>query len=61
MGPDPDGIISYSTSHGIVTQAYDPMGMRYHNNTELINGTLVTEIGQSHNKAPPSVGLKWIW
>jgi diketogulonate reductase-like aldo/keto reductase len=60
MGPDPEGIVSYSSSKNILTQAYDPLGMRYHNNTDLINGTLVTDIGQAHGKAGTSVALKWI-
>lgn len=35
--------------------------MRYHNNTDLINGTMVTNIGKAHNsKAGTSVALKWI-
>ena len=45
MGPDPEGIASFSSAHDIQIQAYDPLGMRYHNNTDLINGTMVTEIG----------------
>ena len=60
MGPDPEGIVSYSSSKNILTQAYDPLGMRYHNNTDLINGTLVTDIGQAHGKAGTSIALKWI-
>ena len=60
MGPDPEGIASFSSAHNIQIQAYDPLGMRYHNNTDLINGTMVTEIGQAHGKAGTSVALKWI-
>ena len=60
MGPDPEGIASYSSSKNIQIQSYAPMGERYHNNTDLINGTMVTEIGNAHGKAPSSVGLKWI-
>ena len=60
MGPDPEGIASYSSSKNIQIQAYSPLGMRYKNNTDLINGTMVTDIGESHGKAPNSVGLKWI-
>ena len=60
MGPDAEGITSYSSSKNIQIQAYSPMGLRYHNNTDLINGTMVTDIGIAHDKAPTSVALKWI-
>jgi len=57
MGADPEGIMSYSAQHGIVVEAYSPLGT---NTTELIDGHLTTAIGNAHNKSSPEVALRWI-
>ncbi|KAL1525752.1 hypothetical protein AB1Y20_020596 [Prymnesium parvum] len=57
MGPDPEGLFSYTKSKGIVSQAYSPLG---DNTKELISGELVTSIGRAHNKSGVQVALKWI-
>lgn len=58
MGTDPEGLLSYCASHGIVSQAYSPLGT---GSSELINGPLVTKIGAQHNKTGVQVSLHWIW
>ena len=57
MGADPEGLISYTSSKGILTQAYSPLG---DNTTELITGSLVTSIGKAHAKSGVQVALRWI-
>merc|ERR1712039_120296 len=57
MGPDPLTLISYGHKHGIVSQAYSPLG---NGHMDLINGTLVTSIGKKHNVTGPQVALRWI-
>jgi len=58
MGANPEGLVSYGKSKGVVTQAYSPLG---DNTKELISGDLVTSIGNAHNKSGVQVALKWIW
>jgi len=58
MGPDPLELISYGHAHGIVSQAYSPLG---NGKSELINGTLVTGIGGAHGRSGPQVALRWIY
>lgn len=58
MGADPGGLLSHCASHGIVAQAYSPLG---DNTTELITGPLVSEIGAAHNKSGVQVALRWIY
>ena len=58
MGADPEGLVSYCKSKGIVPQAYSPLG---DNTTELISGPLVSRLGQAHGKSGVQVALKWIW
>jgi len=57
MGPDPEGLLSYSARAGIVVEAYSPLGT---NTTELINGHLTSTIGAAYNKSSPEVALNWI-
>lgn len=57
MGPDPEGLLSYSAGKGIVVEAYSPLGT---GSPELLNGSLTTSIGQAHNKSSPSTALRWI-
>lgn len=61
MGADPGGLLSYSRSKGIQTQAYSPLGSFTKGTSELINGKLVTELGGHHNKSGVQVALRWIW
>ena len=58
MGSDPGGIKSYCKAHGdIVLQAYSPLG---DGTSELINGPLVSGIGDAHNKTGAQVSLAWV-
>jgi len=57
MGVDPIGIVSYCKEKGIVTQAYSPLG---DGSTKLIDGPVVTPIGDAHNKTGAQVSLKWL-
>jgi len=57
MGPDPLSLISYGHAHGVVTQAYSPLG---DGKMDLINGTLVTGIGEAHKMSGPQVALRWL-
>ena len=57
MGADPEGLLSFSASKGIVTEAYSPLGT---NTSELIDGELTTAIGKAHNKSSAEVALRWI-
>jgi len=58
MGADPEGLLSYVKSAGIVLQAYSPLGDNTH---ELISGPLVTRLGAAHFKTGVQAALKWIW
>lgn len=57
MGPDPDTLISYGNSQGVLTQAYSPLG---DGTSELITGKLVTDIGSAHNMTGAQVSMRWI-
>jgi 2,5-diketo-D-gluconate reductase A len=57
MGPDPQGIVSYAKSLGIVSQAYSPLG---DGSSELITGDLVTNIGKAHNVTGAQVSMRWL-
>lgn len=55
MGTDPAGMVSNDKKHGIVPQAYSPLG----------DGTLVSDprlaaIGKKLGKSGPQVALKWV-
>jgi len=58
MGADPEGLVSYCASKGIVAQAYSPLG---DNTTQLITGPLVSRLGAAHGKSGVQVALKWIY
>jgi len=57
MSPDPSGIKSYADQRKIVTQSYSPLG---DGTTELINGPMVSKIGDAHNKTGAQVSLHWV-
>lgn len=57
MGADPEGLLSYSATKGIVVTAYSPLGT---NSPDLINGTVTTRIGKAHGKGAAEVALRWI-
>lgn len=57
-GVDPGGLFSYCKKHGIVTEAYSPLG---DNKTEILSGKLTTSIAKAQNKTAAQVALRWIW
>eukprot|EP00041_Stephanoeca_diplocostata_P004242 m.42060 g.42060 ORF g.42060 m.42060 type:complete len:258 (+) comp14997_c0_seq2:334-1107(+) len=57
MGPDPLKIRDFCAQHGIVVEAYSPLGS---GSKELISGNLTTDIGKKYNKSSPEVAIKWI-
>ena len=57
MGADPGGLFSFSKAHGIVVEAYSPLG---DNTTELISGPLTSGIGAAHGKSSVQVALRYI-
>jgi len=58
MGPDPNGLKSYCKGLGVHLQAYSPLG---NNASALIDGPILGNIGQRHNKSAVQVALEWIW
>ena len=58
MGPDPEGLVSYCKSVGVVPQAYSPLGPTYNTTAknELIEGNLTVSIGKHYNKSGAQVG-----
>ena len=57
MGKDPNGIKSYCDKLGTVLQGYSPLG---DGTSVLINGPLVSGIGDAHNKTGAQVSLQWV-
>jgi diketogulonate reductase-like aldo/keto reductase len=57
MGTDPAGLKSYHDAHGIVTQAYSPLG---NGDSTLITGDLVTGIGKGHGWTGAQVSMRWL-
>lgn len=57
MGLDPQGIRSYHDTHGVVTQAYSPLG---DGDSTLITGDLVTSIGGSHSWTGAQASMRWL-
>jgi diketogulonate reductase-like aldo/keto reductase len=54
MGADPAGLVSYNAKHGIVSQAYSPLG-----NGKLPGDATLTKMGNSYGKTAAQVALKW--
>ena len=57
-GEDPNGLISYSHSKGIVVQAYSPNGGDAH--AALLNAPELIVIAKNHNVSTSAVCLKWV-
>jgi len=57
MGLDPQGLKSYHDVHGIVTQAYSPLGT---GDSTLITGDMVTNIGKAHNWSGAQTSMRWL-
>jgi diketogulonate reductase-like aldo/keto reductase len=55
MGDDPNKIISYCESKGIVVQAYSPLA-----NGKLPADTDLAAIGKIYGKSAAQVALKWL-
>jgi len=55
MGDDPQNLVSYCESKGIVVQAYSPLG-----DGKLIKDTSLATIGANYNKSAAQVALKWL-
>jgi diketogulonate reductase-like aldo/keto reductase len=62
MGPDPEGVVSFGKSHGILYQSFSPFcgPCGPEANKELISGDLVTSIGRAHNVSGSQVSLRWL-
>ena len=54
-GPDPEGLMSYCKSKGIVVQAYAPLAAG-----KVANDPLCEKIGKARSKSAAQVGLRWI-
>ena len=57
MGLDPQGLKSFHDAHGIVTQAYSPLG---NGDSTLITGDMVTNIGKAHNWSGAQTSMRWL-
>eukprot|EP01047_Picozoa_sp_COSAG01_P081369 COSAG01_NODE_16196_length_1260_cov_267.259259_2_plen_119_part_00 len=57
MGEDPEGLVSFTEKHGIVVQAYSPLG-----NGKLLSDPLLKAIGaaQTPPKTSAQVALKFV-
>lgn len=54
-GADPEGLVSYCASKGIVVQAYSPLAAG-----GVIHSPVCTDIGQAVNKSSAQVALRWL-
>jgi diketogulonate reductase-like aldo/keto reductase len=57
-GADPTGLISYCKRHGIVPQAYSPLG-NYATHS-LLHSNLTAAVGLHNNKSAAQVALRWV-
>eukprot|EP00440_Ansanella_granifera_P072583 gb/GFBE01078761.1/.p1 GENE.gb/GFBE01078761.1/~~gb/GFBE01078761.1/.p1 ORF type:complete len:386 (+),score=79.19 gb/GFBE01078761.1/:1-1158(+) len=60
MGSDPQGMRTYAEKHGMVLQAWSPLGSGGHGSDELLKGNLTTSIGKKYGKSSVQIALKWI-
>jgi diketogulonate reductase-like aldo/keto reductase len=58
MGLDPGGIASYCANHGVLLQAYSPLGDG--RSRELISGPLVSAIGAQNGRSGVQTSLKYV-
>lgn len=64
MGPDPSGFRSFADKHGMILQAYSPLG-DWHSpghgaNEDIMSGQFTTSLAKAHNKSTIAVALKWL-
>merc|ERR1712048_170396 len=57
LARDPKGLVSYAENLGVATQAYSPLG---DGSSELITGSLVTNIGKAHGMSGAQVSMNWL-
>ena len=55
MGPDPDGLVSWCVSRGIIVQAYSPLAAG-----AIVHDPLCTSVGKSIGHSSAEVGLRWV-
>lgn len=60
MGADPSGFKSYADKHGMILQAYSPLGGVEYLQRQILTGDCTTSIGKAHNKSTAAVALKWL-
>eukprot|EP00466_Bigelowiella_natans_P012153 jgi/Bigna1/52343/estExt_Genewise1Plus.C_70108 len=57
MGSDPHELLSYSASHGIVIEAYSPLGG---SSGKAIHNDRVVSLANDYQKSSAQIALKWI-
>jgi diketogulonate reductase-like aldo/keto reductase len=63
MGPDPSGFKSFADKHGMILQAYSPLGNTPWSqgpDKDILKGSLTTSLAQAHGKSTIAVALKWL-
>lgn len=63
MGPDPAGFKSFAEKHGVVLQAYSPLGntpFSHGPNPEILSGKFTTALAEAHGKSTVQVALKYL-
>lgn len=55
MGPDSDGVMSASATHGIVVQAYEPLAEGH-----LAGDATCVQVGAAHNRSAAQVAMRWV-
>merc|ERR1712194_287210 len=63
MGPDPSGFRSFADAHGVLLQAYSPLGntpMSHKPNAEILSGKFTSSLAEAHGKSTIQVALKYL-
>jgi diketogulonate reductase-like aldo/keto reductase len=62
MGPDPEGVASFCSQHGIAFQSFSPLcgPCPAADHKALINGPLVNPIAKKYNISGAQVALRWL-